>query len=554
MIAQPHWFGPSRSLFGMLHTPSGGLRGAVVVCPPLGYEAVGSYATLRRVAERLASLGIACLRIAYPGMGYGPADQPGTDQLPVWRSAIGDAASELRSMGATWVGVVGLRFSATLAAEATADGGFDALVAWDPVVNGRRYARAMKMLSAHTDRDATSDGVTLAGAEFAPPTLAAMSACAFRQPDGAPALVLQRSEASIEASLAERGVPVVQVEGTAAMLDVGAELSVVPHEIVDRITEWLDLQAPAAMAAAATLPSPVASTVHHSDLALRRDAVRIGRSQLFAMLTRADAATPEHAVLFLNNGASFAIGPGGAWIDWAEEVAWLGGLAVQVDVSGLGESPTVAGGAEQQVYSAVSAQNLTDVAAFLRARGIRQITTVGLCSGAFLALDAVVAGAAIDHVVAVNARVDKPFTDTRRVPRSAGHTNRFLALPLSKSPLFPTLDKVPTWAWRLLARAHLVAAPTVALRRALLCGARVTLLFGTQEWGLRALEHRDPDTWEAIRRHPRMAVAVLADLDHSMFEPAGRAAVEAYLRTHVWPTVTPTLTPQPSESSTEVIA
>ncbi|MCB0956490.1 MAG: hypothetical protein KDB12_10085, partial [Ilumatobacter sp.] len=112
------------------------------------------------------------------------------------------------------------------------------------------------------------------------------------------------------------------------------------------------------------------------------------------------------------------------------------------------------------------------------------------------------------------------------------------------------LDKVPAWAWRLLARLRLVAAPTVAPRRALLNGATVSLVFGTQEWGLRALERRDPAIWEAVRRHPRMSVVVLPALDHSMFEPNGRAAVEEHLRRHVWPTVTST--PQPPQPSTEV--
>ena len=549
MIAQPHWFGPASAMFGMLHAPAS-LRGAVVICPPLGYEAVGSHTTLRRLAERLAAIGIACLRITYPGMGYGPADEPGTDQVPVWRAVIDEAAAEMRAMGAPWVGAVGLRFSATLAADATAAGQFDAVVAWDPVVNGRRYARAMKMLAAHTDRDSASEGVTLAGVEFAPATLAAMGKCSFQLPKGPPTLVLQRTEASIEAPLEEHGVPVVHIAGTAAMLDVDAELSVIPHEVVDHVTEWLDTQAPATPVAATVAPAAVTSTVHRTDVALRREAVRVGPSQLFALLTREDSRTPTRAVVFLNNGASFAIGPGGAWIDWAEEVARAGGLAVQMDFSGLGESPTVAGGAEQQVYSAVAAQNLRDMASYLRGVGISHITAVGLCSGALLALDGVVAGAAIDHVVAINARFDKPFIDARRVPRSAGPTNRYLAIPLSKSPLFPTLDKVPAWAWRLLARLRLVAAPTVAPRRALLTGATVSLVFGTQEWGLRALERRDPAIWEAVRRHPRMSVVVLPALDHSMFEPNGRAAVEEHLRRHVWPTVTST--PQPPQPSTEV--
>lgn len=117
MIGEPHWFGPASSWFGLLHSPSPALRGAVVVCPPLGYEAVGSHRSLRRLAEHLTSIGIASLRVGYPGMSFGLPDEPGVDQVPVWSAIITGAAQELRSMGAPWVGVIGVRFAATLAAD-----------------------------------------------------------------------------------------------------------------------------------------------------------------------------------------------------------------------------------------------------------------------------------------------------------------------------------------------------------------------------------------------------------------------------------------------------
>ena len=550
MIGEPHWFGPASSWFGLLHSPSPALRGAVVVCPPLGYEAVGSHRSLRRLAEHLTSIGIASLRVGYPGMSFGLPDEPGVDQVPVWSAIITGAAQELRSMGAPWVGVIGVRFAATLAADLASDAGFDAVVAWDPVVNGRRYARALKILAAHTDGEAATDEVTVAGVEFAPATLAAVGRQSFAVPAGTPTLVIQRTESSIDPPLDQQGVAVVQIAGTAAMLDVDAELSVVPQEVLDHIAGWLDEHAPPP-ADRGLSPATRSAVVQEADVPLRRDALRIGGSRLFAMTTRIDGTDPTRAVLFLNNGASMAIGPGGAWLDWADEVARLGALAVQMDFSGLGESPPAEGAGEQVVHTPMAARNVRDVVDYLRSHGIEHVTTIGLCSGALLALDAVVADSGVDHLVAINSRFDKPFTDARRHDRSAAGTNRFLAIPLSKAPLFPSFQKVPTWVWRLLARLHLVAAPTVALRRALLAGTRITLVFGTDEWGLRALERRDPAGWEAIRRHPRLATVVLAELDHSMFDPAGRAAVEDQMRRLVWPTLTSTPdTPHPSLGAT----
>ena len=539
MIAShAHWFGHATSVMGMLHTPGSAIRGAVVICPPLGYESVASYRALCKLADQLAAVGLACMRIAYPGMGFGVPDEPGLDQVPVWKSAIDEAAAELRAMGAPWVGAVGLRFSATLAAEVAADGPLDALVAWDPVLAGRRYARGLQVLAAHTNTTTTTtDGVVVAGVEYASATLAGIRSHSFDVPAGVPTLVLQRAEPSSEAPITAEGVDVRLVSGTGAMLDVDAELSVVPTAVLDEVVQWLDQQAPS-VAVAVGPPTTTSSTVHHSDLALRRECVRIGDAQVFALTTRREGSAPTHAVLFLDNGASPAFGPGGAWVDWADETARMGALAVQFDFSGLGESPAVAGEPENELYPPAAARNLDDVVRYLRAQGVKHVTAVGLCSGAVLAFDGAVQFGCIDHVVAINGRFDKPFTDRLAAQRAGGRTNRLLALPLGKAPLFPVFERTPTWLWQAMARLRLVALPTVALRRALTRGTRVSLVFGPREWGIRTLEHRDPEGWETIRRHSRCSVAVLRRLDHSMFDPGGRADVEAYLRRHVWPVAT----------------
>ena len=53
--------------------------------------------------------------------------------------------TELRRRGIARVSLVGLRFGATIAALACdADTNVDTLVAWDPVVSGRRYSRELK--------------------------------------------------------------------------------------------------------------------------------------------------------------------------------------------------------------------------------------------------------------------------------------------------------------------------------------------------------------------------------------------------------------------------
>ena len=55
--AEPVWFGPEESpLFGVLHTPDALVRGAIVLCPPLGREYTYSYSTFAELATRLTQL------------------------------------------------------------------------------------------------------------------------------------------------------------------------------------------------------------------------------------------------------------------------------------------------------------------------------------------------------------------------------------------------------------------------------------------------------------------------------------------------------------------
>ena len=151
--ATPFWFGPSdRPLFGWLHLPAGGrARGGVVLCQPLGIEAI-------------------CVYFSYPHPGRppGPAG-PGRAPLRLrrnrrlqWRGdgprparrLAGEHDRSHRIPGGTGVGalgLVGIRMGALFAAtEAARWGSVDALVLWDPCLSGRGVpARAALPPIAH---------------------------------------------------------------------------------------------------------------------------------------------------------------------------------------------------------------------------------------------------------------------------------------------------------------------------------------------------------------------------------------------------------------------
>jgi pimeloyl-ACP methyl ester carboxylesterase len=236
-------------------------------------------------------------------------------------------------------------------------------------------------------------------------------------------------------------------------------------------------------------------------------------------------------VIFLNNGASPAVGPGSAWLDWAAKVAGAGLVAMRLDFDGLGESPSRQRSHENDSYPIGAAEDVSDAVDMLKTRGISHVTLVGLCSGSVLAFDAAMRREEIKLIIAINPRLDKPFHDrSHRRARAGGQTNRLFAIPLRKAPLFPTLGRIPAPIWRALSLLHLVPRPTLAVERAVARGTAVSFVFGPTEWGLMAMRRRAPRHWARLEASPKVAITIVDSLDHSMFGLEGRRQAENVLR------------------------
>lgn len=140
----PFFFGSSRRrLFGV-YTPAAVLDAppaAVVLCQPWGTEYIHAHRAMVRLGETLSRTRFHVLRFDYHGSGDSGGDFADVE-LEGWRSDIRTAADECLSMsGASRVSLVGLRIGANLAADVARDlADLDALVAWDPIVDGAAYA------------------------------------------------------------------------------------------------------------------------------------------------------------------------------------------------------------------------------------------------------------------------------------------------------------------------------------------------------------------------------------------------------------------------------
>lgn len=221
------WIGPpERPLMSWLTAPVGrpGATGVVIV-PPVGYEYWSSHRTLRSLAERLAEHGCRALRFDLDGTGDSAGDQWDPERLEAWRRSVGHAADALRRCGVTRLVVVGLRIGGTLALLEGGDVGADAVVAWAPVVHGRRWVSELQLLGLPVPKvvpDAPgaperSGGVVQGGSVFSTETLADLSTLDLSTLESRPAprvLVLDREDKPASTVLLDRLAPSVSSRTT----------------------------------------------------------------------------------------------------------------------------------------------------------------------------------------------------------------------------------------------------------------------------------------------------------------------------------------------------
>ena len=124
----------------------------VVIVPPIGYEYWSSHRTLRTLAERLAGHGCCALRFDFDGTGDSAGDQWDPTRVRAWQNGVDDADDALRRWGVTTLVLVGLRVGGTFALMQGAALHADAVVAWAPVVRGRRYVSELKLLGLPVPR------------------------------------------------------------------------------------------------------------------------------------------------------------------------------------------------------------------------------------------------------------------------------------------------------------------------------------------------------------------------------------------------------------------
>lgn len=133
-------------------SPLGAPReGGWVMCHPFGMDQINLQPFEVPFARRVSAAGFPVLR--YHAQGFGDSELP-TEHITV-DSQIGDAVEAVQLLrevsGVRRVGLFGTRFGGAVAAMAAERTGADALVLWDPVVSGRRYATRLARFSSASE-------------------------------------------------------------------------------------------------------------------------------------------------------------------------------------------------------------------------------------------------------------------------------------------------------------------------------------------------------------------------------------------------------------------
>lgn len=561
MTPWPIYFGaPAERLFGWVHAPAAPHRGTgVVLCPPVGYEHLCSYLTLRQLAEELAADGFYVLRFDYPCTGDSAGDCERVS-VEAWLSGVRAAVDELRRVASLErIALVGLRMGATLAATAAARWpGIDGLVLWAPFRSGRAFRRELIVLGGGGG-DAPGSGEPLAEAGgFAYPVamleeLASLDLTALERLPAPAVLIVWRDDlkpdAKLAVALAATGAAVDedQPAGTAQLVRGFSYEVDVPDEVLGRIRRWLRSRFPDR--------SDVRVPVSGADspcCAVRPDVietpVRFGAEGLFGIMCEpAPGRRPrDTALAFLNTGVDHRIGTSRLSVTLARNWAALGYRVLRFDLAGIGDSPAPAGGGKAAPYSPNDIEQARAAVTFVHHRGARQTVVIGLCSGAHTAVRAVLEGLPVGGACAMNPQLYWRTGDSLKLEFDANGL-LFEGRRVRRSALSPT-----KWARLLAGRIDVKATCRVLLRHArarsrdreavrrarsamadmrALGGAPVPSLvvFSEGDPGLRYLRTFAPGGIESLPPRSSLRLAELPGADHSFSARHARNSLERLL-------------------------
>jgi pimeloyl-ACP methyl ester carboxylesterase len=406
-----------RPRFGWIHRPAVANGVGLVIVPPFGYEAICAHRSLRHLADAAARAGVLAVRFDLDGTGDSAGDDLEPGRLDTWLASIADACELARAEGADRLVLAGVRLGATLATLAAAQRTDVAgVVAIAAVPSGKALVREGRALQMQLALAAAPAGVATppedlheqVGFALTADTRAALSKIdLLKAGKPAPAvLVIDRDDLPandkwVEA-LRAAGVDVAhqRLPGYVEMV-LDPHRAVVPVQIVEQTVAFAaERPALAAPAPSGELTAAPRAELPIDGTSVTEDVVWLDR-ELVGICSRM-RGEPIRGVILLNAGGVPRVGPNRLHVPLARRLAARGDLVLRLDLSGIGDSSPRAGADENVVYSEQAIGDVAVAVDWVRRQGAREVVVVGLCSGAYHAFKAAVAGQPIDAVVSIN--------------------------------------------------------------------------------------------------------------------------------------------------------
>jgi alpha-beta hydrolase superfamily lysophospholipase len=619
LVSEPLYFSSGdHELFAWLHRPAvlSPTSVGLVICKPFGYEALCTHRSLRVFADTAAQLGVPSLRFDYLGCGDSSDMDPGADQIQQWVADILAAVSELRHRtGVQQVCLLGVRLGALLATLAAARlTCVTSLILLAPVISGKRYLRELRTarLAANLGTDFQEAGhegpefeagnagsMEFSGYAMSAPAMESLSKIDLSQfpvPGVTRALVLDRQDVPVARTwyetLRDAGVSAqyLTLSGFVEMAMVAPQFSVVPMAMTEAIGDWLKhwVGNPEPRSEQFSAAPPPAVAAPKRELKLPADGsnddgpsespVSIGSgTALFGIMTQpSQEEVRRRGVILINAGADYHMGPSRMYVSLARRWARSGYYVLRLDLAGLGDSDTRAGEADDDTFPPAALDDIRDAVAYLRGRhDIREVTLMGLCSGAYHALRAAAAGLPMERVLLVNPQnyywsenmtlddlqlaevVRNPGVYRERIHSASawrrlftGHVNvwRIFKIYAYRQML------VTEAALRNVARAMRIKIPNDLgreLEEIVGRGVQVTFIFAAGEPGIDLLKIQGGSAVKKLGENCR--VRIIEHADHTFSRSGPRSAMERLLSDELifWCTTATSVAPKAMQGIAE---
>jgi pimeloyl-ACP methyl ester carboxylesterase len=564
--------------FGWLHSAPG--PHGVVMCSPFGYDALGTYRGMRRLAERLAARGMPVLRFDYPATGDSAGDPTDMGLWRAWIDSIKQAVAQLRAAtGVERVSLCGLRLGGMLAALAAQElGDVDGLVLLSPVLSGKTYQRELRAhyrqwvaLPEALDcvvEPETDEFVEAYGFRMYRDTLASLCGVDLWRDTSRPAarvlLLDALNPARVDAlatHYAQHGVEVERKSFDEYSRFMREALdSEMPNAAFDTIENWFAAGGAPLAQTPAAVPQRGEDGAggHYVARGVLETPVWLNEGTLFGIYCLPDgtAAASAPAVVLLNTGAETRIGNGRFGVRLARRLACQGIASLRIDVANIGDSMPLADKLNlDALYALPGADDAARASRWLVERGHAGAVLVGICSGAFIGLHAAAREATVLGAVLVNLQKFRwnNICDEHGKPKGsvAGSTRDYMR-SLTKPHKWLRFMKGETGGIdvarelmvRIVSRAALSLADRVGRWCGVELGARderrlfagldergveIHLVYGALDVGVEELERYFGARGSRMRCFEHIHVAFCKHTDHAILSSVAQENVMSYL-------------------------